>query len=118
MSTPTVASLRKSGNKVAVRHFRFSSTSSKLLPLMEVPMGTHKPHGGETHVWITTPKGQELKAKAVCSKKDSFSYATGRNIAIDRALAELTKTVSIVEPSASVKSAVRSQSLPLREGSL
>lgn len=47
--------------------------------------------GGRTQVVIKLPDGRYGVGSAKCSKHDNFSRATGRKIALERALADLKK---------------------------
>jgi len=45
--------------------------------------------GGRTTVTVKLADGRYGIGIAVCSKRDNFSYAVGRKVALDRALANL-----------------------------
>jgi hypothetical protein len=47
------------------------------------------PKGGETFVFVMLPDGRSAAGKATCSNKDNFNRATGRRIALERALEDL-----------------------------
>jgi hypothetical protein len=83
---PTVKQLRQSGYKVRVIHSRnfepvkgMSSNSQRL-----------SAKGGATTIEITTPDGKNVSGIALCSKQDSYNKKLGAQIAIGRALSQLS----------------------------
>lgn len=77
----SVASLRKKGYQVEVRHDRKSdmNESGKI---------TVSPLGGETHVTITAPNGKVLEGHAVCSDKDNYCKREGVRYCLERAFTD------------------------------
>jgi hypothetical protein len=78
----TVKSLRQSGYKVKVLHFRITDYSMDRFGLFD-------PKGGSTVIEITSPEGIQVRAEAKCSSKDNYCRRTGVAICLGRALKEL-----------------------------
>lgn len=89
LSTQTVETLRKSGYKVRVKHYRYyayNKTVSKIQKLMairEIEGKKRHSKGGLTIVEIDGPQGSFV-GKAICSRNDNFCYKTGVKIALGR----------------------------------
>lgn len=71
----TVESLRKSGYKVRVHHFRRTDKNKNKIPI-----------GGKTIVEVTTPDGSTLVGKSRCNRKENYNKKLGVRIALGRAL--------------------------------
>lgn len=98
MSIPTVKELRSQGYKVRVTHRRrypnaYFGIEDENWTRYEAEKFGYSPRlasltGGYTKVEITTPEGEDLAGIAECSLKDNFCRKTGRELAIERALAK------------------------------
>lgn len=75
----SIKTLRKSGYKVRVLHFRNIFDNKSL------------EKGGKTVIQIRTPDGQEIEGQAVCSDKDNYNKRIGIQIALGRALSSIQK---------------------------
>jgi hypothetical protein len=78
--------------KVRYKHFRFTEEMPGIL--MESSMArdlglTPTSRGGATHAKVTREDGSWVRAFSLCGPKDNFSRATGRTIALGRALSTL-----------------------------
>jgi len=89
----SVASLRQSGFKVRVNHFRQYKDGDKTgyTKYMAGLIGSNVlgdvlPRGGLTTVEVTSPTGETFIGEARCSDKDSFNRKLGVKIALGRAL--------------------------------
>lgn len=93
MNNPTVAELRRAGFKVRVTQMRYNKNDTKfstLVPTRELSGAERGHKGGELSVEITSPQGDELVGRAICSKKDSFNRKIALKMSIGRALAKKT----------------------------
>lgn len=88
----TVESLRKSGHKVRVTHYRhyqkrpFERQDKNLYRQNEMDYWLIGPRGGKTVVEILTPDGQERYGESICSIKDAYVKKFGVQKALNRAM--------------------------------
>lgn len=86
----TVHALRKAGFKLRVTHRRPKKNEmNRLYTYGEVAIDEYyqfSPKGGSTTVELRKPDGTEIRAEAVCSKKDAFNRKQGLQIALERAV--------------------------------
>ena len=99
--TPTIQSIRQSGNKIRVSHFRAVSGYKELVPISEIRkngwQNNINANGGKTTLALTTKDGKDFSATAVCSKKDGFCRKVAISIAIGRLIKSAAENgVSIV----------------------
>lgn len=73
MNYLTVAFLRQSGYKVAVRHHRNRDNNGKL-----------KPKGGSTELIIDSPHGEHFEGISKCCDQDNYDKKLGVRIALGR----------------------------------
>lgn len=93
-----VSQLRNEGYKVRVRHVRkfkgpngVGAASKREIAESGLVLADCLVHnGGSTSVEITSPSNQTVSATAECSEKDAFNRKIGLNIALGRALAQLS----------------------------
>lgn len=100
--TPTVKQLRQAGYKVRVMHYRHVSGEENPISTYYIRLESKHdnlqavlPYGGITIVTIKLPiddRFEEIVGIAECSRKEQFSYKTGLNIAIGRAIQSIKKT--------------------------
>jgi hypothetical protein len=92
----TIQELRKNGNRVRVVHRRFYEGSP--LPMtreqaaavsFHVRIGNIFPRGGITEIYINDGKSKTRHGVAECSIKDNYNKATGVEIALKRAFANV-----------------------------
>jgi hypothetical protein len=79
--TPSIWQLRREGWKVRVLHQR---------PTIN---GEPAPKGGSTKIELTNPQGQTATGLSVCSKDDPWNRKTGNQIALGRALINITENM-------------------------
>lgn len=100
----TVESLRKSGYKVKVTHYRnfregYGYELRSIYEINQIKIGRQEqamgpidwahtdhisPHGGYTEIYLTTPENISYFAASHCADDDNFNYAVGRNICFGR----------------------------------
>lgn len=82
------------GYRVFISHYRKFKGTNMLMTRWdgkEEGLGTPLPHGGATEATILDATGEPVAtALALCSKRDMFNKAIGRNIAIGRALKQMS----------------------------
>jgi hypothetical protein len=89
-SNMTIEALRKDGNKVRVKHYRYTnmargvSKKQILHPLREIAGPARHSKGGLTIIEIDAKNGSSYVGKAECSRHDNFCYKTGVKIALGR----------------------------------
>lgn len=77
------------GAVVKFRHER-KRASGNVVSIDEGPLPV-LPRGGQTVCRVILPDGSEIEGVAHCSKKDNYSKKLGRDIALGRALAAISK---------------------------
>jgi hypothetical protein len=82
----TIAQLRKKGYKVQVLHSRPIVYQQRVDGSVRV----FAPKGGVTVINITAPDGSVVTGAARCSEKETWNRKMGNQIALGRALNQLT----------------------------
>jgi hypothetical protein len=82
----SIAELRKKGYRVQVLHDRPVVYQQRLNGSVRVFL----PKGGVTFITITTPEGNTATGAARCSEKETWDRKMGNQIALGRALNQLT----------------------------
>jgi len=91
MKNPDISTLRKSGVKAFVTHYRFDRKDGQLYPKNVIENGADiDPRGGKVEVKLV--KGDKtVIGVAKCSSLDVFNKREGLNKALGRALGKLSK---------------------------
>jgi hypothetical protein len=82
----TISQLRKKGYKVQVLHSRPVAYQQRIDGSVRV----FAPKGGVTVINITTPTGHTVTGAARCSEKETWNRKMGNQIALGRAINQLT----------------------------
>ena len=89
----TIKSIRQSGNKIRVLHYRAVRNMKDFATIHEIRKNKWQDEilsrGGKTVLELTTPDGKDFTAEAVCSKKDGFCRKTAISIAIGRLVKQM-----------------------------
>lgn len=86
-----IAKLRSEGNRVFIRHVR--NYEERWVKVDEETMKKHtriSPKGGKTLVEISLPNGKVFSGESICQKYIFFNKKMGVEVALGRAVKELT----------------------------
>jgi hypothetical protein len=82
----TVESLRKSGWKVKVLHYRSEESCEGRISSSHSKESRISPKGGKTVIVLDSPAGEHFEGVAACSSNDLYNKKIGVKIALGRAL--------------------------------